>query len=97
MTTDQKLDQMLAILTGFIEKQEAFNTKQEAFNSKQEAFNSKQEGTNSRFELSLASIRQDLRELRHDEELQHNMTHRLVMQAFEHISELQKEKEPWKA
>jgi len=90
MTTDQKLDQMLAILTGFIEKQEAFNTKQEAFNSKQE-------GTNSRFELSLASIRQDLRELRHDEELQHNMTHRLIMQAFEHISELQKEKEPWKA
>ena len=87
MTTEQKLDQMLSLLTGFIEKQEAFN-------SKQEAFNSKQEWTNSRFEVSLDSIRRDLAEFRHEEELQHNMTHRLIMQAFEHITEL-RGKEPW--
>jgi hypothetical protein len=99
MTTDQKLDHILATLmniTAFVEKQEAFNTKQESFNTRQESFNTRQEWTNSRFEVSLDGIRRDLAELRHDEEIQHNVTHRLIGQAFQHISDLQS-KQPWQA
>jgi hypothetical protein len=95
MTTEEKLDNILSTLTGFIakqeafnSKQEAFNSKQEAFNSKQEAFNSKQEGVNSRLEMSVDNLRRDMAEFRHQEELQHNATHRLIMQAFEHIAEI---------
>ena len=96
MNTEQKLEQILALLNHFIEKQEAFNARQEAFNAKQEAFNMRQEGTNARFEVSLDSIRRDLSEFRHEEELQHNMTHRLISQAFEHINELKSDpKKPW--
>ncbi len=59
MTTEEKLDHILSLLTGFIEKQETFNTQQL--------------GTNARFEVSLDSIRRDLAELQYEEELQHNI------------------------
>lgn len=94
MTTEQKLDNILSTLTKFITSQEAFNAKQETFNTKQEAFNAKQEWINNRLEDKVDSLRREMWEFRHQEELQHNATHRLIMQAFEHINDLNK-KQPW--
>lgn len=90
MSDNQKFDQLLDILTSFIAKQEAFNVKQEAFNAKQE-------WTNIRLEVGIDGVRRDLAEFRHQEELQHNATHRLIMQSFDHIAELKWEydKKPW--
>jgi hypothetical protein len=107
MSDNQQFDQILNILTGFIERQEAFNAKQEAFNAKQEAFNAKQEAfnakqelfnstqlwTNHRLEVSIDGLRRDLGEFRHQEELNHNATHRLIMQAFEHINDLKSDRD----
>lgn len=115
MTTEQKLDQILSTLTGFIQMQERFNTNQLEFNTNQLEFNKKQEAFNKwqiefnewqtwfnqrietsvkKLEVWLDALRQDFSEFKRQEELQHNVTHRLIMQAFEHISELQN-KHPW--
>ena len=91
----------------FNTKQEAFNSKQEAFNSKQEVFNSKQEVFNARQEVhnnktdnNFAAIREDMAEFRREEKANHNLSHRMIMQAFEGISdirsEIDNESAPWK-
>jgi hypothetical protein len=117
MTTDQKLDQMLTLLTGFITKQEAFNenqqifnenqlafnTKQEAFNENQLAFNAKQDIFNDKTTANFARLDRKIDQMydeflsfQKNEEIKHAVTHKLIMQAFAHITELQS-KQPWQA
>jgi hypothetical protein len=84
-TKDITLQDIHTLLTGFIGKQEAFNSKQEAFNSKQEAFNSRLEDKLDRFQ--------------EDEKANHNLSHRMIMQAYEYINDIKMEAEdsrqPW--
>jgi sensor c-di-GMP phosphodiesterase-like protein len=87
MTTEQKLDTILSTLTAYIEKQESFNGEMIDFKNKQMI-------TNDRLEDKVDSLRREMGEFRHQEELQHNATHRLIMQAFEHINEM-KAAHPW--
>ena len=77
MTTEKKLDQILTLLNSIAEKQEAFMAKQELFNGQ--------------FDVSLYGVRYELADLRNNEELQHNLTHRLIMQMTKQVEE---EKEP---
>jgi hypothetical protein len=130
-TTDQKIDQVLSILTTFVTKQEAFNnnqiafnTKQEAFNNNQIAFNTKQEAFNTKQEafnnnqIAFNTKQEDFNENQlafnqimmefqkntdkrfdrlesmmedrfEDVDMQNKVTHKLLMQAFEHITDLQ--------
>lgn len=102
MNTEEKIDQMLQMLTGFISKQETFNAKQEVFNAKQEAFNAKQEDFNenqlafnqimmefkSNTEKRFDTFEEMMQEKFADIDMQNKVTHRLLMQAFEHITDL---------
>ena len=86
MSQPVTLESIYHLLTGFIAKQETFNSKQEAFNSKQEAFN-------IRIENKIDSFQDE-------EKANHNLSHRMIMQAFEGISDIRKEldtknTEPW--
>jgi hypothetical protein len=96
MTTDQKLDQMLTLLTGFIAKQEAFNENQLAFNTKQEAFNNQTTVNFARLDRKIDQMYDEFLSFQKNEEIQHGVTHKLIMQAFAHITELQA-KQPWQA
>jgi hypothetical protein len=97
MTDNQKLDQILLTLdklVSFVEKQEAFNSKQEAFNSKQEAFNSNTTYSLHRLNQELQAFRERFDRFEYNNQRQHDATHKLINQAFEHISDLQA-KQPW--
>ena len=100
MKQEITLESLYDLLFWFIQKQEIFNSKQEIFNSKQEIFNSKQEVYNTKTDANFASIREDLAEFRREEKWNHNLSHRMIMQAFEGISDLRADidtdREPWK-
>jgi peptidoglycan hydrolase CwlO-like protein len=117
MTTDQKLDQMLTLLTGFITKQEAFNENQQTFNENQQTFNENQQTFNenqqtfnenqlsfndkttanfARLDRKIDQMYDEFLSFQKNEEIQHGVTHKLIMQAFAHITELQS-KQPWQA
>lgn len=90
------LDQIHTLLSGFIEYQQAFNAKQEAFNAKQENFQAEQMAFNqialerfNRLETGLESLEKRFDRSEEETHLQHGITHRLIMQAFEHITDLQ--------
>jgi hypothetical protein len=75
---DITLQDIHALLTGFIGKQEAFNSKQEAFNSR---------------------LEDKLDRFQEDEKANHNLSHRMIMQAYEYINDIKIEtedsKQPW--
>jgi predicted RNase H-like nuclease (RuvC/YqgF family) len=89
MKKEITLESLYDLLSGFISKQEAFNSKQEAFNSKQEAFNSKQEAFNSKQESFNSRLEDRLDRFQEEEKANHNLTHRMIGQAFEHISDIE--------
>ncbi|MDD2693707.1 MAG: hypothetical protein PHY14_02140 [Candidatus Gracilibacteria bacterium] len=86
MKQEISLNSLYELLSNFIVKQEAFNAKQEVHNNKTDA--------------NFASIREDLSDFRREEKANHNLSHRMIMQAFEGISdiraELDDEDAPWK-
>ena len=74
---------------GFNSKQEAFNSRQEGFNSKQETFNSRQESFNSKQEAFNTRLEDRLDQFQEEEKANHNLSHRMIGQAFEHISDIE--------
>ncbi len=84
MAKEISIESLYVLLSGFITKQEAFITKQEAFNTQQEIHNNKTDN-------SFASIREDLRAFRQEEQANHNLSHRMITQAFEGISDIRSE------
>lgn len=81
------LESLYELLSGFVIKQEAFNAKQEEHNLK----------TDTNF----LSLREEFAEFRREEKANHNLSHRMIMQAFESINDVRTEilddrDEPWK-
>ncbi len=91
MKKEITLEALYELLVGFIAKQETFNAKQEVFNSRQEMFNTRQEVHNNKTDNNFASIREDLAEFRREEKSNHNLSHRMIMQSFESISDIRAE------
>ncbi len=108
MSTDsqfQKILDALSALTDFSVRQEVFNTKIEwkVDNLEKKVDNLEKkvdiiewkvdnlEKRMTRVEWSL----EDIHDYQDQNNLQHNATHRLLMQAFEHISDMRGKKEPW--
>jgi len=103
---DITLHDIHTLLSGFIQKQEDFNAKQESFNSKQESFNSKQEAFNAKQEAFNAKqesfnsrLEDKLDRFQEDEKANHNLSHRMIMQAYEYINDIKMDnqdiKQPW--
>jgi hypothetical protein len=114
MITPITLESIYTLLSDFISKQtevnirqESFNAKQESFNAKQESFNAKQESFNAKADANfsslqegLDSIKYDMAEFRREEKANHNLSHRMIMQSFEAISDIRSDldrspTEPW--
>jgi hypothetical protein len=84
VNTPITLESIHALLSGFITKQTEFNATVDANFAKQEIFNAK---TDANF----ASLREDMAEFRREEKANHNLSHRMIMQAFEAISDVRSE------
>lgn len=103
MKKEITLESIYELLTGFISRQESVNkellefrdtqilsnSRQEGFNSKQEAFNSRQEGFNSKQEAFNTRLEDRLDQFQEEEKANHNLSHRMIGQAFEHISDIE--------
>lgn len=86
MTQPITLESLYSLLSGFIQRQELFNSKQEAFNTAQLGFNARIEDKLDRYQEESRS--------------NHHLSHKMILQAFEYISDIRRDidecTEPWR-
>jgi hypothetical protein len=100
MSTPITLESIHTLLSGFIEKQTAFNATVDANFAKQAEVNTRTDANFAKADANFASLRDDMAEFRREEKANHNLSHRMIMQSFEAISDMQTELdresvEPW--
>lgn len=91
MSKEITLESIHTLLSGFIVKQEAFNSKVDVnFVSIDAKFVSLDTKVNS-LDAKVNSVQEELAEFRREEKANHNLSHRMIMQSFEAISDIRSE------
>jgi hypothetical protein len=100
MSTPITLESIHTLLSDFIGKQTEFNTTVDAKFEKVDANFARVDANFARVDANFASLRDDMAEFRREEKSNHNLSHRMIMQSFEAISDIRAEldtepAEPW--
>ncbi len=98
MSKEITLESIHTLLSGFIVKQEAFNSKVDvnfaSLDAKVVSLDTKVNSLDAKvnsLDAKVNFVQEELAEFRREEKANHNLSHRMIMQSFEAISDIRSE------